>query len=735
MSIYPPLTASLLGQLTDRDLQFNYLNYLDRTSEIASLLAQITDQDLASRIINLALEVDLNLGADLTSSVAPDLQAIIVEQINQLEIPIGLKIELWTKIKSKATLPYLQDIFIFKNRYPDYSGDKILESAIAAIIQIDRELAIILLCESLYDSCFYVSAAKHLASMAPPEAIDALGDLLESPDFRNCNIQKLAIYALSQIGTNEAIKKIRNALFYKCRWSDDDYIRGLGIVADPPMVEHLIYLLYEPERYIYRSTEYPQSEKYYADRADDLCHEAIEALELIGGEKVFDWLHQAMYWVSNADEFRSPFDKIVQALFKLDMDRASTALEGAIQSYDSLIRKRAAIALGHWKAPMSDRNLAILLNAIDDPDIDVQLEIVTHILDKIHQRSNRFNDEKADSNNELRDQAISATKTILIQCSKHPDPAIRERIINLLLKSGLDDEEFTTKLLDGINAENIRIHPINFRQVDNQTLLSCLENDSIAVRTTAISELWRVEDELIISMLCNLVHDPEYDIRESAIRSIVRTKNITMLPLLLEIAASPELVTTLISELTKLFNSDLLDETIFSRLRNDREFVKRFIETAERTLVENIRNKIHHVNGEIFALRAIGGELAITALQEILEANDSYDDIDQSVLSLADIGTELAMSVLLGFLPDVDIFYGWISNQYSRLGEFGLVPQLWSAQRQIYSDRTFGVIATIQEREGLYNPDFSNRSYPLFRTPVPRLRDFLLGNHIQETGN
>jgi hypothetical protein len=46
MTIYPPLTILLLNQLTDRELQSNYLNHLDRTPEIASLLTQITDRVL-----------------------------------------------------------------------------------------------------------------------------------------------------------------------------------------------------------------------------------------------------------------------------------------------------------------------------------------------------------------------------------------------------------------------------------------------------------------------------------------------------------------------------------------------------------------------------------------------------------------------------------------------------------------------------------------------------------------
>jgi hypothetical protein len=52
MNTYPALTISLLARITNRELQFNYLNHLDRTAEVTSLLTQITDPDLALRLVN-----------------------------------------------------------------------------------------------------------------------------------------------------------------------------------------------------------------------------------------------------------------------------------------------------------------------------------------------------------------------------------------------------------------------------------------------------------------------------------------------------------------------------------------------------------------------------------------------------------------------------------------------------------------------------------------------------------
>lgn len=686
MNIYPALTISLLSQLTDRELQSNYLNHLDRTTEIASLLTQIADKDLALRIVNLGLEVDLCLGASLTSSIVPELQQIVVDRINALEISTRLKIELWRRTKSKSALPYLQDIFSLKHQQPDDLDDRrTISSAISVIACIDRDLAVALLIKDLSDPRWYRNAAEHLARLSPVEEIEILASLLKDKHLTNeWDGKHLAMTALEEIGTDEAINKIREFLENRSLWLQRPYIYGLGIVADPAMVEHLIYLLYEPEQYVHRSIEYPASEEYYADEAASLCCEAIDTLERIGGEKVFDLLHQAMYWILNKDLDYSPFDKIVEILFKLDRDRTLTVLEGAIKSCDPEIRKRAAIAISDWNIPVDDRNIEILLNAIDDPDLDVQLKIVSCIRERIDSIFRRYNSNNINISPGLIDRAILATKPIILKYINQTDLEIRDRAICQL--STID--------------------------ADERHLIECVYVDPPTDLPTQLK----------------LLHDPKHEIRESAVIRIVESGTAEVLPTLLELASNSELVSILIYELDKLADNNL-STPIFSKFYCDRDMALKFIETAEKTNVENIINKTHHVNGEVFALRSIGGDLAIAALREILEAEDSYDDIDQTILSLANIGTEPAMSVLLSFLPNLDKFYGWIAIQFYRLGKLGLVPQLWSAAHQVYSDRTAEVISIVQEREGLYNPDFSDRSHPLFEPPRPRLRQFLLGDN------
>jgi HEAT repeat protein len=731
MNIYPALSISLLSQLTNRELQSNYLNHLDRTAEIASLLTQIADKDSALGIVNLALEVDLCLGASLTSSLVPELQQIVVDRINSLEIPTRLKINLWHKTKSKAALPYLQDIFVFKHRQPnDYDGYETIESAIASIIDLDRNLAISLLIESLSDARFYPKAIDILTELAPLETIESLSGLLSSVDLRNYNVRSRTIAALGEIGTEAAITKIRDTLHeYKSQWSNTDWIWGLGIVAEPAMIEQLIYLLYEPEQYIYRSPHISDSEEYYADEASRLCCDAISALEKIGGEKVFDWLHQAMYWTRIAD-YPNPFGNIVEALFRLDPDRTFIALEGALQSYDPVVRKRAVLALTKWGTPISERNLSILLNAIVDPDLDVQLEVIFGIRSLIN------SDEFENIDPGLRNSIILKTKLILLKHVNHLDPEFRDRVIKILWVSEPDERALMVELLGNVSPSSVHILSDRFSNIvepsDLPIVLTYLHHELLEIRVCSAASIGRIGNNSIVPILLQLIHDSELEIRESAVISMIDLGSTEIFPTIVKLASNTELVGTLIWEMKRYDRStDRL--TLFSEFHRDIDLTLKFLDTAEQTLIEAINDDQSDgisLFKKICALGEIGSDLSIPTLLNLIHIGYpvQYEVDQECVAALSQIGTDRAISALLELLPDPTTLGGAISRTFRYDGKLGVIPHLWSDQRQIYSQSESAAILEIQSRERLYNPDFSDRSHPLFEPPRPRLRQILLGD-------
>jgi HEAT repeat protein len=645
MTIYPVLTISLLSQLTDRELQSNYLNYLARTDEIVSLLTQIDERDLVLRIINLTLEVDLRLAAKLTASLAPELQQIVIEQIDRVK-----------SLECSNLFKKLNDNVSY-DREDEYSENS----------------------EKVYSEV----------------------EIEEIRTFLNNN---------------------------KSKWSDVNWIKKLGIVADPLMIEHLIYLLYEPRLYIDRSIEIRSSDEYYGDRSVSVCCLAIEGLEHIGGSKVFDWLHQAMYWIE-INIYPYPFCDIIQALFRLDRSRTYTALEGAIRSYDPGVRKRAAMALFAPYIPISDCNLSILLNAIDDPHLDVRLEIVRGIRQIIH------DDDIRDLTPELIDYAILITKPILLEYINHPDIEIRDRVIHQLSEDEPDEREAIVRALGNVSsnvAEFLEEYLCRIIQpADLPILLGYLEHDSIEIRACAAGAIGTIRDDSLLPILVKLIHDPEPSIRSAALRSILSIGSVSTFPILLELAANPELIADLISKLNYRLDPLAPELAIVKEFQKDRDFTIEFLETAERTLIEVVRNSPQLSWVNVRALYKIGSDRSILPLYELLKSdcrgsNDPDEDCMNTVDAIAAIGGDRTIPILLEFLPDPTTLGGAIIRQLIYGGKLGVIPQLWSIQHQTYSIYLSAAIAEIQEREGLYNPSFSEDIHPLFELSYPRLRDILL---------
>jgi hypothetical protein len=137
----------------------------------------------------------------------------------------------------------------------------------------------------------------------------------------------------------------------------------LATISDQDLVLriiNLVYLLHFSDKYAYKS---PNNPDYNLVEVSSLCCKAIAALERFGGDLAFEVLHQFAYW-SIYKDYPSPFNSIIEALFRLDRDRTFTALEGAIHSYDPLVRKRAAMAFKVLDAPITERTFSILLSVI-----------------------------------------------------------------------------------------------------------------------------------------------------------------------------------------------------------------------------------------------------------------------------------------------------------------------------------------------------------------------------------
>ena len=742
MTSTPALTISLLERLTDRELQSNYLNHLDRTLEIANLLVQITDRDLALRIIDLAFEVDLGLGASLVASIVPELQEIIVKQIDRLKITTDLKIQLWSITGSKSAVPYLRHLQeSLVSTLGDWETDRTIKSVNKVILyrEDDLDLDLKLLIENLHeDPCFFgYKSLENLIRLAP-EVTEAIGDLLLNLDSKSYAFVYNSIEVLRQIGTPAAIAKIRDALEVdRSRWSDSEepWIKGLVIVAEPAMVEHLIYLFHFSSEYIYHSSDYLYDDKYYMDKANSLCLYAIKALEYIGGDLAFEILYRSLYWIITVDEDRDPFNKIVETLFRLDRERTLTALEGAIGSYDPAVRKRAIDALTEFgEISIEARNLEILLDALDDPEIDIRLEIIAKIreigrifLSPYYNYENSWIKIRVDR--ELLDRAYAATKLILLDYLSHPDLEVRERAI-CILSDGDDDEKVgVIPFIADISEQNMSyvLRHINIWDRSHvPILLKYLEHNRIELRAYALAILGTVGDDSILPILISYLTDSESIVRESAALGILRLRTHATLPVLLELATDRELVITMIQELRKLSNEEVISPILDKFLCNP-DFTRQFLEILETTTIDIIENiEPRDLNILLYLGWIAITDRAVLTIAQILKSDEcTYNDEDGGASALEYIGTDLSINTLLELLPNKYVMGGWIASALGRVGKLGVIPHLWLSQRQWFSLGLAETIDDIQKEAGLYNPDFSDRIHPLFQ-PVDNLRRKIL---------
>jgi hypothetical protein len=100
----------LKDENSGKRFQYDYLNYLKWTEPIAIMLGlpEITENQ-AKQLIDLALKVDLYLGARLAGQVKPRYQNITVSIVTRLDIPNQLKTNLLKLTNSKNAIKLLID--------------------------------------------------------------------------------------------------------------------------------------------------------------------------------------------------------------------------------------------------------------------------------------------------------------------------------------------------------------------------------------------------------------------------------------------------------------------------------------------------------------------------------------------------------------------------------------------------------------------------------------------------
>jgi tetratricopeptide (TPR) repeat protein len=221
-----------LETLDDNCLKHNYLNYLKWTEPIAMMLNLLENREQALRVVKLALEVDLQLGARLAGEVLNEWQYKTVEMLLEYDLPKSVAIKLLEKTKSANAITFLDKAL-------QHSDSEVRRSAAKALRMIGSEQAVVALRQALHDSDSEVRhrAAEALGMIGSEQAVVALRQALHDSDSY---VRSSAANALGMIGSEQAVSALTPALQHsdsgvRCRVAE-----ALGNIGSEQAVSALI---------------------------------------------------------------------------------------------------------------------------------------------------------------------------------------------------------------------------------------------------------------------------------------------------------------------------------------------------------------------------------------------------------------------------------------------------------------------------------------------------------------
>jgi hypothetical protein len=212
-----------LPHLSDEQLKQEYLNARQWTEPLSLILPLLDDKSQALRLVKLALDVDLCLGARLAGVVKPEFQAATVDLLAGLELPELLKIRLLGSTSAdKAVLQLLQVLHDENSRFRP--------QAVSALGTIGSEAAVAALGEALNDQDLEVRAqvAYELGQIGSEAGVAVLQEALNDNDYQ---VRESAALALSAIATDTAVAALQQALNHKSPNFRERVVSALGQIG------------------------------------------------------------------------------------------------------------------------------------------------------------------------------------------------------------------------------------------------------------------------------------------------------------------------------------------------------------------------------------------------------------------------------------------------------------------------------------------------------------------------
>ncbi|MEA5485776.1 HEAT repeat domain-containing protein [Pseudanabaena sp. CCNP1317] len=431
----------LLPSLSDARLRQIYLNYLKWTEPLALMLELVESEEQAVRVVRLALEVDLRLGARLAGAVKYGFQektvGLLLREIEERKIPKLYAIELLGETRSDVKIEFLIQTIKEDNRYIFWKTSE-------ALVKIRSNKAAEVLIECLKSKDSYVRI----------NVVDALG----------------------RIGSRNVIEPLIQALK-----DVDSYVRinavgALGKIGDDIAVEFLIQSLKDEDSFV--------------------CINAAEALGRIGGDKVVESLIQSL-----DDEYAEVRWNSAEILGDIGSDKSIIPLIRLFKDKDFDVRRKATEALVKIG---SNKVIKHLIQVLQDEDYRVRLRAewtLSKIVDgkPVELLFKELKDEN--SNVICHSLASASTKAIesLLFSLRTNETDLRRSVAEILGKNSSDRNiesliafESPIQVSKDINSEV----EDNFVEIINteviEVSIKALKDEKSYVRVAAVEELEKI---------------------------------------------------------------------------------------------------------------------------------------------------------------------------------------------------------------------------------------------------
>lgn len=514
-----------LTELSDEELKHNYLNYLKWTEPLVMALGLVDFRDLVVRVVKLALEVDLYLGARLAGKVKQEFQKrtidLVIFECEQRKLPSLIKV---TCLHLSRSIYSIQSLVEALNEPNADTQEKALQA---------------------------------LEDIADATVLPNLLQVIENPDGRSYPLVMDVIDLLVSLDSkNTALPKLLELLKSQYPGIREIAALALGRFNTRECIPGLVQALNDPTILVRRAVVSSLGEIGY----QLIIPELLKMLDRQGeeyDERMFSTAAFALAKLDFEQAFSHPNAEVrgtaISLLEKQNLDIVLPRLKAALKDTNFYVRRSAILMAGRFKGK---KFIEDAFQALEDSDISVQVEaasvlgkicsveIIPELLEKLKSEESKTRRAVIDTMRNLdSEQAVPG----LFQALLDSDQSVRKNALytlgQLCRKTAIPD--FIQILLDPEN-EHYKFLLNNYLQElepwRKSELLEQINSQDTHIRWEAVKTLARVASHAAIpELIKDLSKAKNVGHRFRLIDSLRSTASEQILPTLLDALNDQEL--------------------------------------------------------------------------------------------------------------------------------------------------------------------------------------------------